>query len=68
MHIKMGIHYLNRKLLRRLVSYKVCLYLICCVRVNTVQYGCYVFSWESILHGFRGFFIMHDIIFAVPGF
>ena len=36
----MYIHYSNRKLLRRLASYKVCLCSLLCVRINTVRYGC----------------------------
>ena len=65
MCMKTCIHYSNGKLLRRLASYKACLCLLLCVRVNsycTVWLLIFVkikFSWISL-----GFLSMIEVLYA----
>ena len=49
MHMKMCIHFSNRKLLKGLASYKVSLYLILCVRVNSKHIWLLIFDWISLI-------------------
>ena len=48
MYMKMYIRYSTRKLLGKVASYKVCLWLWLC-KVNTVQWGFYIHEDQILL-------------------
>ena len=65
MCMKTCIHYLNRKLLRRLASYKVYLCLWLCVRVNTVMILLFILIFVDFVYiiGFL-FMIVYEVLYV----